>query len=64
MTLFRVFTVTARVVRQVSVSPAVVTNPGVGWSCTVISVEIGEGGSEFCNVLQCFDELKLARSES
>ena len=29
----------------------------------MISVEIGEGGSEFCDVLQCFDELKLARSE-
>ena len=64
MTLFRVFTVTARVVRQVSVSPVVVTNPGVGWSCTVISVEIGEGGSEFCDVLQCFDVLNLAHSES
>ena len=63
MTFFRVFTVTDRVVRQVSVGPAVVSNPGVGWSCTVISVEIGEGGSEFRDVLQCFDELKLARSE-
>ena len=63
MTFFRVFTVKARVVRQVSVGPAVVSNPGVGWSCTVISVEIGEGGSEFCDVLKCFYELKLARSE-
>ena len=63
MTLFRVFAVTARVVQQVSVGPSVVPNPGVGWSCTVISVEIGEGGSEFRDVLQCFDELKLARSE-
>ena len=53
----------ARVVRQVSVSLAVVSNHGVGWSCTVISVEIGEGGSEFRDVLQCFDELKLACSE-
>ena len=43
--------------------PAVVPNPGAGWPCTVIFVEIGEGGSEFCDVLQCFDELKLARSE-
>ena len=63
MTFFRFFTVTARVVRQVSVGPAVVPNPGVGWSCTVISVEICEGGSEFRDVLQCFDELKLACSE-
>ena len=63
MTFFRVFTVATRVVRQVSVGPAVVLNTGVGWSCTVIFVEIGEGGSEFCDILQCFDELKLARSE-
>ena len=43
--------------------PAVVSNPGVGWSCTVISIEIGEGGSEFRDVLLCFDDLKLACSE-
>ena len=41
MILFRVFTVTVRVIRQVSVGPSVVSNPGVGWSCTMISVEIG-----------------------
>ena len=50
-------------VQQVSVGPAVVSNHGVGWSCTVISVEIGKGGSEFRDVLQCFNELKLAYSE-
>ena len=43
--------------------PAVVSNPGGGWSFTVIYVEIGEGGSDFRDVLQCFDDLKLARSE-
>ena len=59
MTFFRLSTVAARVVRQVYVGPAVVSNFGVGWSCTVISVEIGEGGIEFCDVLQCFDELSL-----
>ena len=63
MNFFRVFTVTARVVRQVSVGPAGVSNPSGRWLCTVISVEIGEGGSEFCDVLQYSDELKLARSE-
>ena len=56
-------TVTDRLVRQVVVGTAVVLNTGVGWSCTVIFVEIGEVGSEFRDVLQCFDELKLARSE-
>ena len=63
MNFFRVFTVTARVVQQVFVGPAVFPNTGVGWLCTVISVEIGEGGSEFRDVLKCFDELKLACSE-
>ena len=57
------FTVAARMVRQVSVGPAVVLNHSVGWSCTVISVEIGEGGSEFHDVLKCFDRLKLACSK-
>ena len=63
MTFFRVFTVADRLVQQVSVGPAVVPNTGVGWLCTVISVEIGKGGSEFRDVLQCFDDLKLACSE-
>ena len=63
MTFFRVCIVTSRVVQQVSVGPSVVSNHGVGWLCTVISVEIGKGGSEFCDVQQCFDELKLAHSE-
>ena len=58
-----VCTVPASVVRQVSVGPTVVFNNGVVWSCTVISVEIGEGGSEFGDVLQGLGELKLARSE-
>ena len=43
--------------------PALVSNPGVGWSCTVIFVEIGEVGSEFRDILQCFDNLKLECSE-
>ena len=50
----------ASVVRQVSVGQSEVSNPGVGWSCTVISIEIVKGGSEFRDVLQCFNELKLA----
>ena len=51
MTFFRVVTFTDRVVQHVAVGPAVVSNPGVGWSSTVIYVEIGEGGSEFCDFL-------------
>ena len=63
MTFFWVFTVTSRVVRQVAVGPALLFISVVGWLCTVISVEIGEGSSEFRDVLQCFDDLKLACSE-
>ena len=29
----------------------------------MISVEIGEGGSEFCGVMQCLEDLKLAGNE-
>ena len=63
MTFFRVCTVPARVVRQAYVSPTVMSNHGVGWTCTVISVEVGEGSSKFCDVLQRLDDLKLASSE-
>ena len=41
MLFSRVFTVTAIVVRQVYVGPTVVPNPGAGWPCAVIFVEIG-----------------------
>ena len=57
MTFFRVCTVPVRVVKEVSVGPTLISNQDVGWSCTVISVEIGEGGSKFCDVLQCLNEL-------
>ena len=63
MTFFRVCAVPDRVVRKVSVGPTVMSNHVVGWSCTVISVEVGEGGCEFCDVLQRLDDLKLASSE-
>ena len=56
-------TVPARVVRQVSVGPTVMSNHGFGWSCNLIYVEVGEGGCEFCDVLHCLYELKLASSE-
>ena len=63
MNLFRVFIVTAGVVQTVTVGPAVVPNTGAGWLFTVIVFRIGEGGSELRDVLQFFNELKLARSE-
>ena len=63
MTFFRVCKFTASVVQQLSVGPTVISNCCVGWSCPVISVETGEGGCEFSDVLECLDELKLASSE-
>ena len=51
MIFFRVGTVPAKLVQQVSLVPTVMSNHGVGWSCTVISVEIIKGGSEFFDVL-------------
>ena len=51
MTFFRVCTVPAGVVRKLSVGPTVMYNHGVGLLCTVISVDVGEGVSEFCDVL-------------
>ena len=63
MNFFRACTVTAGMGRQLSVCSAVVSNHCVGWLCIVISVEIGEGSSEFRDILQCFDNLKLACSE-
>ena len=63
MNFFRVFIVTAGVVQTVTVGPAVVPNTGAGWLCNVIVFRIGEGGSELRDVLQCFNDQKLARSE-
>ena len=63
MNFFRVCTVPARVVRQVSVGPTVMSNHGVGWSCTLIYVEVGEGGCEVCDVPQRLNDLNLAISE-
>ena len=43
--------------------PAVVPIYGAGWPCAGIFVDIGQGCSEFCDVLQYFYYLKLTRSE-
>ena len=51
----RFLTVTNQVIQQLAVVPAVVPISGDGWPCAVIFVEIGKGGSEFCDVLKCFD---------
>ena len=51
----RFFAVTARMVGRITMSPEVVPISGVRWPCAGIFVEIGQGGSEFGDILECFD---------
>ena len=51
----RFFTVPAGMVRVIIMRPAVVPISGVGWPCAGIFVEIGQGSSEFGEILKCFD---------
>ena len=52
---YRVFKVSAGIVRGITMSPAVVPIYGVVWPCAGIFVEIGQGGSEFGDILKRFD---------
>ena len=47
------FTVLAGIVRGITMGPSVMPISGGGWPCAAIFVGIGQGGSEFCDVLQC-----------
>ena len=49
--------------RGITMIPAVVKISGVGWLCAGIFVEVGNDGSEFGNILECFDYLKLTNCE-
>ena len=51
----RFFAVSDGMVRGITISSVVMPIYGGGWPCAGIFVEIGQGGSEFCNVLKCFD---------
>ena len=51
----RFFAVSAGMVQVIPMSPAVVPISCVGWPCAGIFVEIGQGGSEFGDILKCFD---------
>ena len=51
----RFFAVSAVMVQGITMSPAVVPIYGVEWLCAGIFVEIGQGGSEFGNILECFE---------
>ena len=50
----RFFAVSAGMVRGITMSPEVVPISGVGWPCARISVEVGQGGSDFGDILKCF----------
>ena len=49
------FAVLAGMVQGITMSPAVVLISCVGWLCIGIFVDIGQGGSEFGDILECFD---------
>ena len=51
----RFFVVLAGMTRGITMSPSVVLISGVGWLCTGVFVEFGDDGSEFGDILQCFD---------
>ena len=51
----RFFAVSAGMVRGINMIPAVVPISSVGWIWAGIFVNIGQGGSEFGNILECFD---------
>ena len=51
----RFFEVSAGMSRGITMRPAVVPIYGVGWLCAGIFVEIVQGGSEFGDILDCFD---------
>ena len=48
----RFFAVSAGMVRGITMIPAVVPISGAGWPCAGIFVEIGQGGSEFGDILK------------
>ena len=51
----RFFVVSAGMSRGITMSPVVVPISGVGWICAGIFVEIGNDGSKFGDIIECFD---------
>ena len=51
----RFFAVSDGMVRGITTSPEVVLISGVGWLCAGFFLMIGLGGSEFGDILECFD---------
>ena len=51
----RFFAVSDGMSRGITMSPAVVPISGVGWLCAGIFVDFGNDGSEFGDILECFN---------
>ena len=49
---YRFFAVLAGIYIGITMSPEVVPIYGVGWLCTGIFFEVGNGGSEFGDILE------------
>ena len=49
------FVVLAGVSRGITMSPVVVPISGIGWHCDGIFVLLGNDGSDFGDILECFD---------
>ena len=49
------FAVSSGMYRGITMSPAVVSIYGFGWLCAGVFVLVGNDGSEFGNILECFD---------
>ena len=59
----RFFAVSSGVPRIITTSPAVVPISGAEQLCAGVFVYVGDDVSEFGNILECFDQLKLTRCE-
>ena len=51
----RFFAVSAGMSRGITMSPVVVPISGVGWICAGIFVEVCNDGSEFGDIIECFE---------
>ena len=61
---YRFCAVLANISRGITMRPTVVPISVVGWLCAGIFVCVGNYGSEFGDILECFDLLNLASCES
>ena len=61
---YRFFAFLAGVTKRITMSPSVMPIYDVGRLCTGVFVLAGNDGSEFGDILECFDQLDLTSCES